>query len=247
MANTQGLSLLLPDKPDVERDAVAEAWEQGGGTVARVARFWDPPELARESVRVYGNETFCLVLQEKLDLVLTTPPDDLILSASRDLLSRTVIRESLLASATLAFPRFVKSMIPKIIASRVYGAAAELTEFAAGLPADTELLCSDPVRFVAEARAFVLRGQVLDVALYEGDGALANASHCVAAVVESMALPDAVVVDVGELADGTWALIEFNAAWGAGLNGCEAERIVPALVAASDPAAPEGPFTRRAG
>jgi hypothetical protein len=38
---------------------------------------------------------------------------------------------------------------------------------------------------------------------------------------------------VGFVADRGWAVIEFNAAWGAGLNGCNAAKVLPAILAAS--------------
>ena len=54
---TTGLNLLIPDKPDVERDAVATAFETGGGAVHRIARFWDPPifepSLSAYTVRMH--------------------------------------------------------------------------------------------------------------------------------------------------------------------------------------------------
>lgn len=56
-------SLLIPEKADPERDAVASAWEEAGGVALRFGRFWDPPPLDKERVRVYGNDTFCLVLE----------------------------------------------------------------------------------------------------------------------------------------------------------------------------------------
>jgi hypothetical protein len=48
-----------------------------------------------------------------------------------------------------------------------------------------------------------------------------------------MLLPRAVVVDVGLIDGRGWAVIEFNAAWGAGLNGCDPDKVLPAIVAAS--------------
>ena len=42
------------------------------------------------------------------------------------------------------------------------------------------------------------------------------------------------MADVGFIADRDWAVVEFNAAWGAGLNGCDAAKILPAILRASD-------------
>ena len=77
-ADYKGLTLLIPDKSDVERDAVAAAWERAGGEVLRLGRFWEPPSLEAASVRVYGNDTFGLVLAQKLGLALISPADDLL-------------------------------------------------------------------------------------------------------------------------------------------------------------------------
>jgi hypothetical protein len=241
---TSGLNLLIPEKADPERDAVAAAWENAGGDVFRVARFWEPPELPLASIRVYGNETFCLVLQEKLGLELATPDDELILAAPSRLLRRVVTKSALADAAKLAFPLFVKTLVPKLIPSRIYESASELSAVADGLALSTELLVSEAVKFAAEVRAFVLRREVLDLAAYEGAASLADARAFVDGLVQNVAVPVAVVVDVGRLADGTWALVEFNAAWGAGLNGCDAERVLPAIARASEPAGYAGPALR---
>lgn len=233
--NAVGLNLLIPEGPDSERDAVARAFESAGGTAVRVGRFWEPPSLPTESVRVYGNETFCLVLQEKLGLTLATPADDLTTTMDIRLLRRRVRKHRLDEVLRATFPLFVKSLIPKQIQSQVYDSPRALADACNGMPPDTGLITSDPVRFVAEARSFVLRRDVLDVALYEGDAPLASARTLIQSVVGQLSEYIAVVVDVGLLADGTWALVEFNAAWGAGLNGCDASLVLPAIVAASTP------------
>lgn len=190
---------------------------------------------------------FCLVLQEKLDLILVTPPDDLVLSLPEELLLRSIVKRTLGELSGFTYPSFVKSLIPKLIPSKVYSSAQALSDGCAGLDAATELLVSEPIQFVAEARAFVMDGSVLDIACYEGSGDLAAARSCVQQLVACHNLPKTVVIDVGMLADsGRWALVEFNAAWGAGLNGCHAELVVSAIAAASDPSSPNGPFIRRA-
>src|SRR5262245_4463220 len=52
------LLLLIPEKSDPERDAVAEVWQAQGGEVLRLGRFWDLLEINRSRVRLYGNDTF---------------------------------------------------------------------------------------------------------------------------------------------------------------------------------------------
>lgn len=69
--------------------------------------------------------------------------------------------------------------------------------------------------------------------MYEGAGELAAVVAFVAALILSMELPRAVVIDVGFIVGRGWAVIEFNAAWGAGLNGCDPAKVLPAVLAAS--------------
>nr|MBP6748287.1 ATP-grasp domain-containing protein [Xanthomonadaceae bacterium] len=40
------------------------------------------------------------------------------------------------------------------------------------------------------------------------------------------------VLDVGTLTDGRWACVEQNAAWGAGIYGCDPERVLAVVRAA---------------
>lgn len=44
-------------------------------------------------------------------------------------------------------------------------------------------------------------------------------------------LPPGVVIDFGQLPDGTWAVIEFNEAWASGLYYCDPEKCFDVIVA----------------
>ncbi len=114
------LTLLIPDKPDPERARVAACVREQGGEVMRLGRFWDPPALEAASTRVYGPDTFCLVLREKLGLTLHRPADDLLLHAPRALLGRTVRGVQLSDMEAQTYPLFAKSLIPKLVEARVY-------------------------------------------------------------------------------------------------------------------------------
>jgi hypothetical protein len=232
---TTGPNLLISDKPDLERDSVAESFESHGGTVHRNGRFWDPPVFDPLTVRVYGADSFCLVLQQKLGLSLCSPADELLLRVPSDYLKRQITHRVLGESSSITFPSFVKPVVPKQFRGAVYPSSAELVAECSGLSSDTTIFLSEPVAFSAEARTFVLDGHVLDAAVYEGQREASGAEAFVAALTHAMSLPRSVVVDVGFIDSRGWAVIEFNAAWGAGLNGCDPEKVLPAIVAASGP------------
>jgi hypothetical protein len=84
------------------------------------------------------------------------------------------------------------------------------------------------VAIAAEARAWVLEGRVVTCALYEGDGDRDEAARFAAAAAAELELPPACVLDVARLESG-WCLLEANAAWGAGLDGCDAAAAIPCI------------------
>lgn len=232
MTATAGLNLLISEKPDVERDALAEAFSVAGGTVHRLGRFWEPPQLDPASVRVYGADTFCLVLQQKLGFQLCSPADNLLLQIPSQFLRRQLAQRTL-GEALQSLPAFVKPVTPKQFRGAVYTSPADLAAECQGLPESTPVFVAERVMLTAEVRSFVLDGQILDAAAYEGTASLPDAHVFIADLLQAMPLPRAVVVDVGYIADRGWAVIEFNAAWGAGLNGCSATKVLPAVLAAS--------------
>lgn len=228
-----GLTLLVPGKVDAERDAVSWEWEQAGGVVIRLDRFWEPPRLEQSEVRVYGSDSFCLVLQQKLGLDLVSPADDLILAVPEALSLRSLTCTTLGETPALPYPAFLKPLTPKQFTARVYSSGEDIARECAGLPPETRILVSEVVHFAAEARCFARDGVVLDCAVYEGTGDPADAAACARDVLASVACPPALVVDVGLIPERGWAVVEFNAAWGAGLNGCDPARVLPAIARAS--------------
>jgi hypothetical protein len=78
-------------------------------------------------------------------------------------------------------------------------------------------------------------GRVLDCSVYEGDADAEAAAAFAREVASALPGPRAYVLDVGLITARGWAVVEFNAAWGAGLNGCDPNRVLPAIAAASGP------------
>ncbi len=200
---------------------MADVWEKSYGAVLRLARFWEPPKLDSASVRIYGAETFSLVLAQILDLNLITPSDDLILSVPDNYLKRKLKKISLASAGKLTYPVFVKSLIPKQFEARIYESTSDLADVCTGLDENSELLVSEIVSFLGEARFFVLDSTIASCALYEGVGNLESAKTFVESLLKNMDLPVTFVVDVGFISDEECCVVEFNASWGAGLNGCD--------------------------
>jgi ATP-grasp domain, R2K clade family 2 len=212
--------LIIPSKPDVERDSVAAAWTARGGSVLRLDRFWVLPDVEPGRVALYGADTFCLVLAQLLGLDLVSPQDDLLVRADRGLTKRAIRRVSLADALRGPFPVFAKPLVPKQFRAAVWRSADELGAECAGLEADAEVITSEVVAIRAEARAWILDRQVVTCAVYEGEAPVGEASRFAETCAEGLALPATCVVDIALVEDG-WCLLEGNAAWGAGLNGCD--------------------------
>jgi len=231
--NLMGKTLLIPDKPDEERDAVANAWRASGGDVMRLARFWEPPALKRESVCLYGGSNFSLVVAQKLGLELISPADDWLLKLDSKWLKRRLFSRSLAEIESVFFPIFAKPYVPKIFRAAVFSSSQELADECRGLEMETKLLFGEVVRFEAEARAFVAGQQLLDCQIYEGSGERHGAEGFIHSFLQEESLPPTCVIDVGFVAGRGWAIVEANASWGAGLNGCDARRVLPAIASAT--------------
>ena len=110
--DASGLTLLVPDKADLERDQVASAWVRARGEVVRLGAFWRPPALPASGLRVYGNAVFGEVLSQQLPLQLVSPADNLLLGVPVELLGREV-EEHFLAEVPSEerFPLFCLSLI----------------------------------------------------------------------------------------------------------------------------------------
>jgi hypothetical protein len=232
-----GLTLIIPDTEDVERDAVASAWGSQSGSVLRLGRFWNPPSgLDPQTVKLYGNDSFCLVLAQKIGLALVSPPDDLMGHLDRKWTRRDVTIRTLGEMRAVDFPAFIKPVVPKQFTARVYVRLADLEMECRGLEGSTAVIRSSVIALEAEARSFVLDGRVLDSSIYEGGGEMEGARRFTEEFCRSVPLPKTCVVDAGFIKEEGWAFIEANSSWGAGLNGCEAAKILPAIIAATGPA-----------
>lgn len=234
MSKIKGL-LLIPSKPDPERDAIASAWIEQGGQVQRVEQFWIKPQTGNSSVAIYGNETFSQVLAQVSGKRLVTVKDELITQLEHKWTKRAITLMSIDQVRHIVFPKFIKSVIPKMIPSKVYHTEEEFVTAINGLKPNDQVIVSDIISISKEARAFVLRRTVRDIAYYEGDGNLEGGKQFAAEFLPNYTeeLPATFVLDIGYNTHNGWFIVEFNSCWGAGVNSCDPAKVVECIEAAT--------------
>jgi len=228
--------LLIPDKVDLEREAIATSWQEKIGSVIRIGKFWKKPELPEAaSFAIYGNDTFGHVLAQLLNANLLSPKDDLIAYLSKDWTKRTIQQKTLSNKASLSFPSFIKPIQPKLFKAAVYINSYEFERTTKGLTKDTGILVSEIILIEAEARVFTLNNKVIDLSIYEGQADKKFAFDFAQDFLDNHPnlFPKTFVLDLGFNQQQGWFVLEFNATWGAGLNGCQPENVIAAISVAT--------------
>jgi hypothetical protein len=90
------------------------------------------------------------------------------------------------------------------------------------MDSDSEVWVSDVVQFQCEHRYYVVNGKVIGSGRYDPDGlesAPAPDPAQVDAAIQALSWPTPYALDMGVLADGETALVEFDAGWATGLYG----------------------------
>jgi hypothetical protein len=228
-------TLLIPEKTDIERSAVASTFQRLGGSVLRLAKFWQKPaDFEGEQIAIYGNDTFAKVVAQVFKVHLISPDDSLIARLSPRWTKRLIIINTITQLTEADFPCFIKPVIPKQFKANVYQTLTELLIETQGLDALTEVLLSEIVEITAEARAFIRNGTLLDIALYEGKASLEGGRKFLEEFMNTHPdLPGVYVADMGYHETKGWFILEFNACWGAGLNGCDPQKVLPCILEAT--------------
>jgi hypothetical protein len=229
--------LLIPEKTDVEFDQVVAAYTKRGGLVKRLGKYWVKDEqLATERLAIYGNQAFALVLAQLYELELLSPDDTLITRLENTWTKRKVELKHIEHIRETDFPVFVKPVIPKMFLAGVFQNIADFEKVTEGVPRTEEILVSTIIDNIqAEARCYLMNGELQDLAFYEGNADLSAGKAFVAAFAAARKeeLPEVVVADIAYAPQTGWFVLEFNACWGAGLNNCNAEKVLDCILNAT--------------
>lgn len=208
---------------------------------------------------LYGETIFADAISEQLGVSVVTPTHTWLPGLPSRFLQREVRLTTLAKSLAGPFPAFIKPPDDKLFAARAYPDAASLAAVTQGFEGGTPVLVSSPVSFAVEYRAFVANRRVAALSAYIRGGAVAEgweelpgeregAIALLEALLDdtSVELPPALVIDVGQLASGSWAVVEANPAWASGLCGCDPAVILSVLAAATVPRGSEARWARDA-
>lgn len=229
--------LLIPEKTDIEFEQVVAAYTKRGGRIKRLGKYWVRDEqLATEQITIYGNQAFALVLAQIYELELLSPDDTLITRLEHTWTKRTVELKQIGDIQENDFPVFIKPVIPKMFLAGVFQQIADFKKATEGLPDTEEILVSTIVTNIqAEARCYLMNGEVQDLAFYEGNADLSAGKAFITAfaAANKEQLPAVVVADIAYAPQTGWFVLEFNACWGAGLNNCNAESVIDCILSAT--------------
>ncbi|MER7334609.1 MULTISPECIES: ATP-grasp domain-containing protein [unclassified Micromonospora] len=245
--------LMLPPRLDRTAELLAESARQRGLAVEQLSGPVVPARLRRAvGGHLYGGPNFAGALAADLDLALLEPADGWLAQLPYEYTHRDITLTTLGEARWSRTPMFVKPPRDKILTAGVYADGSRLPGNER-YPADTPVLVSEIVTFLAEYRLFVLDATVHAASRYATNGRLdpAPLDACAhgAAVLEFAAslldacadrLPSAVVVDVGlasnaDRGDEHWAVVEANMAWFSTSYAANPDHVLDVVLRAAGP------------
>lgn len=234
-------TLILTPRFTDDAQALWRAALRRGWDVERLTSWRVPDHLAAvEDPVLYLEGLFGPTLAARFGKALLEPAEDWLPRLPAEYRRRDVRLTTFGAARALDAPAFVKPPNDKSFPARVYAPGA----LPDGYEDDQPVLVAEVVAWEAEFRGFVLDRQLRALSVYLRDGVLkrdADFAATDAELTEARAFaetvladprvdfPRAVVLDVGVIRGRGWAVVEQNAAWGAGIYGCDPAAVLDVL------------------
>jgi hypothetical protein len=233
-------TLILTPRFTADAQALWRAAHQLGWDVERLQTWRVPPEwrFLPEPV-LYLEALFGQTLAAEFGLQLLEPPLDWLPRLPMEYRQREIVLTTLAASWERLELAFIKPPNDKSFPARAYTGAQLPREYP-----DTPVLAAEIVSWEKEFRCFILDRRVRTISIYLRGGELQLDRDFAATDVElaeaeafvnrvladvRVELPRTAVLDVGVIRDRGWAVVEQNAAWGAGIYGCDPIEVLAVL------------------
>jgi hypothetical protein len=219
--------------------SIQEAAHRRGLRTVQLPTFDVPDELTAQ--HMHAGPSFADAVATRLGIALLEAPTGW-LATLPDRFTRRGLQLMLIREAwSLKRPVFAKSPNDKSIPAMIYTDGTKLPGPDAVEP-DTPVLVADVVRFDIEVRLHVLDNAVVGASRYARGGqrdlgpaprdAVAFGTDLLAAAGHTV--PSAIVIDVGTL-EGSWVVIEANAAWASGCYTTDPDVALDVILRAARP------------
>ena len=223
-------------------------WRAAGRLGWNVERLqtWRIPDHLRnlEDPVLYAEALFGPTLAEQLGIQVENPPEDWLPNLPEQYRKRSVTLSTLAQARLGTEVAFIKPPNDKSFPAQVY----QPSELPEGYDEGMSVLISEVVSWETEFRCFVLDRVLQTFSIYARFGELQSEHgyehneseeqglrQFLADVLadRNVLLPKAAVIDVGWIAGKGWAVVEQNAAWGAGIYACDPEECLKVIRYAS--------------
>jgi ATP-grasp domain-containing protein len=237
--------LVLSPRYTPDSAALWKAAIQLGWSVERLQSHRPPDRLRGADLAIYGEALFTNIVANELGIALLEPTFDWVTRLPEVYRQREIKFTTLKEARTITKPTFIKPAYDKSFDAQVYEPGFNQPVFA-HLPDDLPVLVAEPVSWEAEFRCFVLEREVQTISIYSRRGELAegeddtwSASEAeIEGVIRFSArllqdavvdMPPAFVMDIGQITNRGWAVVEANPAWASGIYGCDPAKILAVL------------------
>jgi hypothetical protein len=238
-------TLIFTPRFTDDSQALWKAAGEMGWTTERLSG-WRVPEHLRSlpDPVLYGEALFGPALAEQLGIGLLSPAEDWLVRLPHEHRQRAITLSTLGAERGRADAAFIKPPNDKSFPAGVYQGAELPADYADDMP----VLVSEVVEWEKEFRCFVLDRRLCTYSLYSRYGELQRDAGFQSDEAEDreledfvgtlladprVDLPRSIVVDVGFIQGAGWACVELNAAWGAGIYGCDPQAALRVIGQAS--------------
>lgn len=242
-------TLILTPRYSDDSQVLWRAAAQLGWTVERLAGWRVPDRLqVLSDVALYVEALFGPTIADQFGIELLSPPEDWLVRLPFEYKLRNIQLTTLGVARRSEAIAFVKPPNDKSFPASVYVGSSLPSEYDDDMP----VLVSDVVSWEIEFRCFVLDRELVTYSIYSRNGELQKDSQFQSEMAEDQGLeqfitrllidprvdlPAATVIDVGYIKGLGWACVEQNAAWGAGIYGCDPRKVLEVVRRAAGRAA----------
>jgi hypothetical protein len=241
-------TLILTPRYSEDSQALWRVATHLGWRVERLVNWRLSDDLKRADEPVlYLEALMAEAIAEQLGVRLVNPPNDWLPNLPEEYRKRWVYLITLSEARQSRKQAFIKPPNDKSFPARVYAAEDLPSEY----DDETPVLAAEVVQWNKEFRCFILNRSLKTFSVYLRDGELQSENDFAHTSEEEgevrefiemvlsdkrVQIPSATVIDVGLIRGRGWAVIEQNAAWGAGLYGCDPAQAIEVLRYAVVPA-----------